>query len=284
MLHQMLLADRRAAALCGNIGEPVLDVLSTPSDLFAVRLSSFSCSGRRRCGRAGAVLNVAEDHLDWHGGLEATQRPRRSRWGRVAVAGLDDERARDLLSQTIAPGVGFRIGEPAPGELGCATGAGGPCVHRRSRRTRLARVDSIPIAGRLASWTRWPPPRWPGRSTFRPDVAEALAGFRVGRHRAESVGLIDGSAMSTIQGHQPTPPRRRYWPTAGGLGGRRHAQRGIRRRHRGPGRRPPGRGSVDRPRPRVVAKALSRHAPDVPVIQVVTREDAEVQEANGSDL
>ena len=32
----------------------------------------------------------------------------------------------------------------------------------------------------------------------------------------------------------------------------------------------------------VVAKALSRHAPDVPVIAVVTREDAEVHETNES--
>ena len=36
MLHEMLRADDRAAALCGNIGEPVLDVLSRPVDLLAL--------------------------------------------------------------------------------------------------------------------------------------------------------------------------------------------------------------------------------------------------------
>jgi UDP-N-acetylmuramoylalanine--D-glutamate ligase len=34
----------------------------------------------------------------------------------------------------------------------------------------------------------------------------------------------------------------------------------------------------------VVAKALSRHAPDVPVIEVVTREDAVMQETNESGV
>ena len=41
MLHEMLRADDRAAALCENIGEPVLDVLSRPVDLLAVEVSSF---------------------------------------------------------------------------------------------------------------------------------------------------------------------------------------------------------------------------------------------------
>ncbi|MCB0938463.1 MAG: UDP-N-acetylmuramoyl-L-alanine--D-glutamate ligase, partial [Mycobacterium sp.] len=72
MLHAMLVADGRRAVLCGNIGEPVLDVLSQPADLLAVELSSFQLHWAPSLRpEAGAVLNVAEDHLDWHGSMAA---------------------------------------------------------------------------------------------------------------------------------------------------------------------------------------------------------------------
>jgi UDP-N-acetylmuramoylalanine--D-glutamate ligase len=41
MLHAMLVAAGRQALLCGNIGDPVLDVLDQPAELLAVELSSF---------------------------------------------------------------------------------------------------------------------------------------------------------------------------------------------------------------------------------------------------
>ncbi|WP_255398015.1 Mur ligase family protein, partial [Mycobacterium sp. 1465703.0] len=41
MLHAMLAAGGRRSLLCGNIGDPVLDVLKEPGDLLAVELSSF---------------------------------------------------------------------------------------------------------------------------------------------------------------------------------------------------------------------------------------------------
>ncbi|MCB0934316.1 MAG: UDP-N-acetylmuramoyl-L-alanine--D-glutamate ligase [Mycobacterium sp.] len=289
MLHQMLLADRRAAALCGNIGEPVLDVLSTPSDLFAVELSSFQLFWSPSLRpEAGAVLNVAEDHLDWHGSLEAYAAAKAvALRGRVAVAGLDDERARDLLSQTAAPvRVGFRIGEPAPGELGVRDGV---LVDRAFTDDpgglELARVDSIPVAGPVGVLDALAAAAL-ARAVDVPAgaIAEALAGFRVGRHRAESVGLIDG--VRYVDDSKATNPHaaeasilaypRVVWVAGGMLKGAsvdatvaRVADRLV------------GAVLIGRDR-EVVAKALSRHAPDVPVIQVVTREDAEVQEANES--
>jgi len=41
MLHAMLVAAGRRSLLCGNIGEPVLDVLDQQGDVLAVELSSF---------------------------------------------------------------------------------------------------------------------------------------------------------------------------------------------------------------------------------------------------
>ena len=75
MLHDMLLAAGRRSVLCGNIGSPVLDVLSEPAELLAVELSSFQLHWAPSLRpEAGVVLNVAEDHLDWHGSLDAYAR------------------------------------------------------------------------------------------------------------------------------------------------------------------------------------------------------------------
>lgn len=65
MLHAMLIAGGRRAVLCGNIGSAVLDVLDEPAELLAVELSSFQLHWAPSLRpEAGAVLNIAEDHLD----------------------------------------------------------------------------------------------------------------------------------------------------------------------------------------------------------------------------
>ena len=121
-------AGRRRAAgvLCGNIGNPVIDMLAEPAELLAVELSSFQLHWAPSLRpEAGAVLNVAEDHLDWHGSMDAYAADKaRALDGRVAVVGLDDPVAAGLLDGAAAPvRVGFTLGEPAAGELGVRDGA-----------------------------------------------------------------------------------------------------------------------------------------------------------------
>jgi len=120
MLHGMLLAAGRRSVLCGNIGSPVLDMLDQPAELLAVELSSFQLHWAPSLRpEAGVVLNVAEDHLDWHGTFAHYAAAKaRALTGRVAVSGVDDPVAARLLADAHAPiRVGFRLGEPAVGEL-----------------------------------------------------------------------------------------------------------------------------------------------------------------------
>ncbi len=69
----MLLAGGLRVAPVGNIGTPVLDALRDPQgfDVLVVELSSFQLA---RLGHiepySSACLNIAPDHLDWHGSLE----------------------------------------------------------------------------------------------------------------------------------------------------------------------------------------------------------------------
>ena len=75
MLASILDAAGVVGRACGNIGLPILDALAETSprvEYLAVELSSFQLHWAPSVRPdAGVVLNVAEDHLDWHGGMSA---------------------------------------------------------------------------------------------------------------------------------------------------------------------------------------------------------------------
>jgi len=288
MLYDMLIADGRSAVLCGNIGDPVLDVLDQPSDLLAVEVSSFQLfwSPSLRPA-AGVVLNVAEDHLDWHGGFAAYAAAKaRALDGRVAVVGLDDAAASALLpGAAAAVKAGFRLGVPAAGELGVRDGL---LVDRAfADDLALAPVDSIPVAGPVGILDALGAAAL-ARAVDVPAaaIAAALAGFQVGRHRAEQVGVIDG--VRYVDDSKATNPHaaqasilafpRVVWVAGGLLKGASVEDTVVRVADRLAGAVLIGRDRA------VFAEALSRHAPDVPVIQVVTREDAVMHETNESGV
>jgi UDP-N-acetylmuramoylalanine--D-glutamate ligase len=280
MLHAMLVAAGLNSRLCGNIGSPVLDELHEPADVLAVELSSFQLHWAPSVRpEAGVVLNIAEDHLDWHGTLAdyAAAKAGVLR-GRVAVAGLDDQRAAGLLAAAPAPiKVGFRLGEPAAGELGVRDGE---LIDRAfgsgSGGEALAPVSSIAVPGpvgvldALAAAALARSIGVPGEA-----IASALSSFRVGRHRAELVAVVD--QISYVDDSKATNPHaaeasllaypRVVWIAGGLLKGasvhetvQRVASRLV------------GAVLIGRDRA-MVAEALSRHAPDVPVVQVVAGED-----------
>jgi UDP-N-acetylmuramoylalanine--D-glutamate ligase len=288
MLYDMLLADGRRAVLCGNIGEPVLDVLSRPSDVLAVEMSSFQLFWAPSLRpEAGVVLNIAEDHLDWHGGFEGYAAAKsRALDGRVAVVGLDDAAAAALLPAAGAPvKVGFRLGEPGVGELGVRDGV---LVDRAfADDLTLAAVADIPVAGPVGVLDALGAAAL-ARAVDVPAaaIAAALSGFRVGRHRAELVGVID--EVTYVDDSKATNPHaaeasimahpRVVWVAGGMLKGASVEETVARVADRLAGAVLIGRDRA------ALAKALSRHAPDLPVIQVVTGEDAVVDETSESDV
>jgi UDP-N-acetylmuramoylalanine--D-glutamate ligase len=281
MLHAILVAAGRRALLCGNIGDPVLDVLDRPAELLAVELSSFQLHWAPSLRpEAGVVLNVAEDHLDWHGTMDAYARDKaRVLDGRVAVVGLDDPVAAGLLSAAAAPvRVGFRLGEPARGELGVR---GGVLVDNAfGEQLGLAEVASIPVAGPVGVLDALAAAALARAVDVPPDaVAEALAGFRVGRHRAEVVGVVDG--VTYVDDSKATNPHaaqasitaypRVVWIAGGLLKGASVDELAATVANRLVGAVLIGRDRA------LLRDALSRHAPDVPVVELVTGEDSGVQ-------
>ncbi len=288
MLHAMLTADGRRAVLCGNIGNPVLDVLAEPSDLLAVELSSFQLHWAPSLRpTAGVVLNVAEDHLDWHGTLDDYARDKaRVLDGEVAVVGLDDPVAAGLLDTAAAPvRVGFRLDEPAAGELGVRDGM--LLDNAFGDGVALAQAASIPVAGPVGVLDALAAAALARSVGVAPAaIADALAGFQLGRHRAEVVATVDG--VTFVDDSKATNPHaaqasisaypRVVWVAGGLLKGASVAEL-----VRQVANRLVGAVLIGRDRS-LVAEALSRHAPDVPVVELVTGEDSGVVETTGSGV
>jgi UDP-N-acetylmuramoylalanine--D-glutamate ligase len=281
MLHAMLVAAGRRALLCGNIGDPVLDVLDQQADLLAVELSSFQLHWAPSLRpEAGVVLNVAEDHLDWHGTMDAYARDKaRVLDGRVAVVGLDDPVAAGLLAGAAAKvRVGFRLGEPAKGELGVRDGV--LVDNAFGEQLALAEAASIPVAGPVGVLDALAAAAL-ARAVDVPSqaIAEALAAFRVGRHRAEVVDVVDG--VTYVDDSKATNPHaaqasitaypRVVWIAGGLLKGA-----SVDELVAAVGNRLVGAVLIGRDKT-LIRDALSRHAPDVPVVEVVTGEDSGVQ-------
>jgi UDP-N-acetylmuramoylalanine--D-glutamate ligase len=77
LVESMLIADGKRAIACGNIGLPVLDAVRDPEgwDFLVVEISSFQLHYLNRIAPlVSAVLNIAEDHIDWHGSYAEYQR------------------------------------------------------------------------------------------------------------------------------------------------------------------------------------------------------------------
>ena len=288
MLHAMLVAAGRRALLCGNIGDPVLDVLDQPAELMAVELSSFQLHWAPSLRpEAGVVLNVAEDHLDWHGTMEAYARDKaRVLDGRVAVVGLDDPVAAGLLSTAGASvRVGFRLGEPAQGELGVRDGV--LVDNAFGEQLELAQATSIPVAGPVGVLDALAAAALARAVDTSPEaIARALAGFQGGRHRAEVVGNADG--VTYVDDSKATNPHaaqasitaypRVVWIAGGLLKGA-----SVDELVATAAKRLVGAVLIGRDRS-LIRDALSRHAPDVPVVELVTGEDSGVPGVIGSTV
>ncbi|MFD4406423.1 UDP-N-acetylmuramoyl-L-alanine--D-glutamate ligase [Nocardia sp. NPDC058499] len=285
MTHSILRAAGIPSVACGNIGLPILDALrrSPGPQVLAVELSSFQLHWAPSVRpEAGVVLNVAEDHLDWHGGLDAYAAAKsRALLGRIGVVGLDDPIAAGLARRSKARRtIGFRIGVPADGELGVVDGKLLDRAFTKAAILAESKEISPPgpagIADALAA----------AALTRAIDVApqfvrEGLVAHKVGPHRSALVRELGGvefvddskatnphAARSSILGHQHV-----IWLAGGLLKGagvedlvEEVAERLVAVVLFG----------ADAP---VIAAALARHAPEVPVLELDTRDHSGMGQA-----
>jgi UDP-N-acetylmuramoylalanine--D-glutamate ligase len=133
----ILTADGRRAAAVGNVGIPVLDAVRYPAgfDVLVVELSSYQLHwlGQTPEGTlspwASVCLNLADDHLDWHGSFEAYRDAKAKVYTntrRAAVYNRADDATRLMVEDAeVIEGcraIGFGLDAPGPSDLGVVDG------------------------------------------------------------------------------------------------------------------------------------------------------------------
>ena len=131
MLEAMLRAGGLRTVACGNVGLPIVEAVMDPEpcDVLAVELSSFQLHWTSSMkAESAAVLNVAEDHLDWYAGPSAMSDYAADK-GRIYTGveracvynvadPVTEQLVRDADVQEGARAIGFTLGTPGVGMLG----------------------------------------------------------------------------------------------------------------------------------------------------------------------
>ncbi len=88
----------KTVAVAGNIGPTLLDTLAKHldandlPDVWVLELSSFQLDGETSFEpTAGAVLNISQDHLDWHGSMAAYAQAKANVFGQTGLMVLNRE-------------------------------------------------------------------------------------------------------------------------------------------------------------------------------------------------
>ncbi|PHP52235.1 UDP-N-acetylmuramoyl-L-alanine--D-glutamate ligase [Actinomyces ruminis] len=127
MLAQILTAAGLNAPAVGNIGDPVITTVAAgKADALAVELSSFQLHSTHTLSPlAAACLNLAPDHLDWHGSLDAYRADKArvyARTRRAAVYNIADAATLTMVEDAdVVEGcraVGFTTAIPSLGQIG----------------------------------------------------------------------------------------------------------------------------------------------------------------------
>ncbi|MGH3611634.1 MAG: UDP-N-acetylmuramoyl-L-alanine--D-glutamate ligase [Pseudonocardia sp.] len=280
MLATILRAAGLDAIACGNIGYPVVAAVRAGHRVLAVELSSFQLHWSPSLRPAvGCVLNVAQDHLDWHGGFAAYAAAKaRALAGPVAVAGIDDPTAAALLAASPAPRkVGITLGEPAEGQLGIVDDVLIDRAFGDGPTPLVAAVEVHP--GGPPGWTDALAAAAMARAhgVDPTSVATGIAAFRPGPHRCATVATVAGvryvddskatnphAAATSLAAQAPS---RVVWIVGGQLKGASVDE--LVARNAG---RLRAAVVIGTERSEIIG-ALARHAPDVPVTEVVAGDD-----------
>ncbi len=292
MLESILRASGARATAAGNVGLPLVDaVLSgdgsgAPYDVLAVELSSFHLHWIHSVRPlASAVLNVAEDHVDWHGSMAAYTAAKGRIYRDTSVAciyNVDEPVTENLVrAADVEEGcraVGFTLGLPSAGMLGVVDDVlvdRAFITERATSAAELAAVSDVRPAGShnvanalaAAALAR-------AYGVSAGAVKAGLQAFTPDGHRIEQVAVVEGVVY--VDDSKATNPHAaaaslRSFDSVVWLAG------GLAKGASFDGLIPQ---VADRLRAVIaygtdgplVAAAVRRHAPDVPVVEVATVE------------
>ncbi len=195
MVAAMLKSGGLKATACGNVGETVIEVVdrSDAFDVLVLELSSFQLHWSKQAQFvACAILNIADDHIDWHGSFDAYAKAKLTILDRATTAVLNASDGEIVKRSSHWQGrkVFYSLETPAPGEIGLVEEllvdrAFVQDPQEASMFAELAEVKpTIPhnVSNTLAAAAL---ARTVGVS--HEDIRNAIKAFRPGRHRIETV-------------------------------------------------------------------------------------------------
>jgi UDP-N-acetylmuramoylalanine--D-glutamate ligase len=212
MVAKILQTAGLKAVACGNVGDTVIEAVDRkePYDYLVLELSSFQLHWAKQAQFvSAAILNIADDHLDWHGTFDAYADAKFSILDRadVAVLNADDEQVVLRANRIKGRKVFFSLDTPAPGEIGVVEEllvdrafvadpmeAAMMCELKDITPTVPHNVSNALAAAALA--------RTVGVS--HEHIQKALQEFTPGRHRIETV--FEGDSVAWVDDSKATNP------------------------------------------------------------------------------
>ena len=212
MAAAMLQRAGLKAVACGNVGDTVIDAVTHKDsiDYLIIELSSFQLHWMKSAHFvSSAILNIAEDHLDWHGGFDAYCDAKLSllRHSDMAILNGDDDEIVKRAHTWNGRKVFYSLDTPSPGELGLVENLliDRAFVRDPQEAQMIAQINDIvptlphSVSNALAAAGL---ARCVGVSYL--DIQGALIDFHPGRHRIEIITSAGG--ISWIDDSKATNP------------------------------------------------------------------------------
>lgn len=185
---------------CGNVGRTVIESVLSPEkyDVLILELSSFQLHWLEDAEfTSAAILNIADDHLDWHGSFDAYAKAKVSILDKCAT-GILNAGDGEVVSRTAhwrGRKIFYSLDTPAPGEIGIVE-------ELLVDRAFVADVQEAQVFAELAEVIPTVPHQISNAlaaaglaSTIgisHEDIRKALSTFKSGAHRIEKVGESNG--------------------------------------------------------------------------------------------
>jgi UDP-N-acetylmuramoylalanine--D-glutamate ligase len=212
MTAAILQAAGIKAVACGNVGDTVIDAVDRDDayDVLVLELSSFQLHWAKQAQfEAAAILNIADDHLDWHGSFDAYADAKFSILDRTdtAILNADDGPVVVRANRFLGRKVFFSLNTPAPGEIGVVEEllVDRAFVADPQQAAMICElVDIIPTVPHNVSNALAAAGLARALDVPHEDIQKALRDFRPGRHRIETV--YENNGVTWINDSKATNP------------------------------------------------------------------------------
>ncbi len=199
MVAAMLKRGGLTAAACGNVGETVIEVVdrSDAYEVLVLELSSFQLHWSKQAQFvASAILNIADDHIDWHGSFDEYAKAKLSILDRAStgVLNADDGEIVKRTSHWQGRKVFYSLDTPAPGEIGVVEEllVDRAFVQDTQEASMFAELVEVkPTIPHNVSNTLAAAALARAVGVSHEDIRAAIKGFRPGRHRIETIYSAD---------------------------------------------------------------------------------------------